>query len=565
MSPGNLVEINNLSIAFGKAPPVVNNISFAIEHGKSIAIVGESGSGKTLSSLAIMKLLPKEASIIHGEITFSPSSEKATNLLALEEAQLMEIRGNQISMIFQEPMSSLNPSMTCGNQVMEALLHHRIMSPKDAYLKVLDLFNEVQLPRIKEIFNSYPHQLSGGQRQRVMIAMAISCKPKLLIADEPTTALDVTVQKTILALLNQLREKYEMSLLFVTHDLGIVSEIAENIVVMHQGKIVEQGTTLKILHSPENDYTKGLVACRPPLSEKPYRLKTIDQFISKERIEEQILKPEKNREITREPLLEIKNLTTEFVGRRNLWGTPMNKLTAVNNVSFNVYPEETIGVVGESGCGKTTLGRTILRLIDQASGQVYYRGVEISKLDQKQFRNFRKHLQIVFQNPFSSLNPKLTVGEALMEPMIFHGILKNNKERKHRVLELLKKVKLQEEHFDRFPHEFSGGQRQRIGIARALCVEPEIIICDESVSSLDVSVQAQVLNLLNDLKEEFGLTYIFISHDLSVIKYMCDRVLVMGNGQIEEIGEPDKIFMEPVSEVTKKLVRSIPGIESNWI
>jgi peptide/nickel transport system ATP-binding protein len=382
-----------------------------------------------------------------------------------------------------------------------------------------------------------------------------------LIADEPTTALDVTVQKTILALLNQLREKYEMSLLFVTHDLGIVSEIAENILVMHQGEIVEQGTTLKILDSPENDYTKGLIACRPPLNEKPYRLKTIDQFISKESVEKKSVRPEKNRDIPLEPLLEIKNLTTEFVSKRNLWGTPLNKLIALNNVSFTVYKGETLGVVGESGCGKTTLGRTILRLIDQASGQVYYQGVEISKLTQKQFRNFRKQLQIIFQNPFSSLNPKLTVGEALMEPMIFHGILKNNKERKQRVLELLKKVKLLEEHFDRFPHEFSGGQRQRIGIARALCVEPEIIICDESVSSLDVSVQARVLNLLNDLKDEFGLTYIFISHDLSVVKYMCDRVLVMSNGQIEETGEPDKIFLAPASEVTKKLVNSIPGVE----
>lgn len=562
MSHRNLVEVKNLSIAFGKTPPVVNNISFAIEYGKSTAIVGESGSGKTLSSLAIMKLLPREASIFNGEILFCPSSAESTNLLSLDETRLKKIRGNQISMIFQEPMSSLNPSMTCGKQVMEALLHHRILSPKEAYLRVLDLFNEVQLPRIKEIFKSYPHQLSGGQLQRVMIAMAMSCRPKLLIADEPTTALDVTVQKTILALLNQLREKYEMSLLFVTHDLGIVSEIAENIVVMHQGKIVEKGNTLKILDSPENDYTKGLIACRPPLNEKPYRLKTIDQFISKESIVKEKITTEKNREITREPLLEIKNLTTEFVSKRNLWGTPLKKLTALNNVSFTVYKGEIIGVVGESGCGKTTLGRTILRLIDQASGQVFYRGVEISKLTQKQFRNFRKQLQIIFQNPFSSLNPKLTVGEALMEPMIFHGILKNNKERKQRVLELLKKVKLQEEHFDRFPHEFSGGQRQRIGIARALCVEPEIIICDESVSSLDVSVQAQVLNLLNDLKEEFGLTYIFISHDLSVVKYMCDRILVMGNGQIEETGEPDKIFLEPTSEVTKKLISSIPGVES---
>ena len=561
MNSNNLVEIKNLCIAFGKNPPVVNNITLSIEKGKSVALVGESGSGKTLSALAILNLLPSKAEITGGEILYYNSSGNAQNLIGLNEKELQRIRGNQISMVFQEPMTSLNPSMTCGKQITEAILHHKGISAKKAREEVLKLFREVQLPRIEEIFKSYPHQLSGGQRQRVMIAMAMSCNPQLLIADEPTTALDVTVQKTILILLKQLQQKYGMSLLFVTHDLGIVSEISEKIIVMHQGKIVEQGETLEILTNPQNPYTKGLIACRPPLHEKPHRLKTIEQFIQPEKPVNKIPNKKENTVPAENTLLEIQNLSTGFITKRNFWGTTKETIKAVNNVSFKVVRGETLGIVGESGCGKTTLGRSILQLVKSQSGQIIYKGSNISGLSEKQFRKLRKQLQIIFQNPYSSLNPKITIGEALIEPMIFHGILKNNRQRKDRVIELLKKVNLQADHYYRYPHEFSGGQRQRIGIARALCVEPEIIICDESVSSLDVSVQAQVLNLLNDLKDEFGLTYIFISHDLAVVKYMCDRIIVMSEGIIEETGEANQLFTSPVSSVTKKLIDSIPGMK----
>lgn len=561
MNYNNLVEIKKLSIAFGNNPPVVNNITLSIEKGKSVALVGESGSGKTLSALAILNLLPSKAEITGGEILYYNSSEIAQNLLDLNERDLQKIRGNQISMVFQEPMTSLNPSMNCGKQITEAILQHKGISAKKAREEVLELFREVQLPRIEEIFKSYPHQLSGGQRQRVMIAMAMSCKPQLLIADEPTTALDVTVQKTILILLKQLQQKYGMSLLFVTHDLGIVSEISEKIIVMHQGRIVEQGETIQILTNPQKPYTKGLIACRPPLHEKPHRLKTIEQFIQPEK--PMIIVPNKLESTVpaENTLLEIQNLSTGFITKRNFWGTTKETLKAVNNVSFKVFRGETLGIVGESGCGKTTLGRSILKLVKSQSGQIIYNGNNISGLREKQFRKLRKQLQIIFQNPFSSLNPKITIGEALIEPMIFHGILKNNRQRKDRVIELLRKVNLHADHYYRYPHEFSGGQRQRIGIARALCVEPEIIICDESVSSLDVSVQAQVLNLLNDLKDEFGLTYIFISHDLAVVKYMCDRIIVMNEGEIEETGEANQLFTFPVSSVTKKLIDSIPGMK----
>lgn len=561
MNSNNLVEVKNLSIAFGNKPPVVNNISFSIEKGKSVALVGESGSGKTLTSLAILNLLPAKAEITGGEILFYAPAGLSQNLLNMREKELQTIRGNQISMVFQEPMTSLNPSMTCGRQVTEAIMHHKAISEKKAREKVLELFREVQLPRIEDIFKSYPHQLSGGQRQRVMIAMAMSCNPLLLIADEPTTALDVTVQKTILILLKKLQQKYGMSLLFVTHDLGIVSEISEKIIVMHQGKIVEMGETTKVLTDPEHNYTKGLIACRPPLHEKPHRLKTIEQFIHSGEEPKPVKHEFSNETPNENTLLEIKNLTTGFITKRNFWGNTKETLLAVNDVSFELFRGETLGIVGESGCGKTTLGRSILKLIKSKSGQIIFKGNDISGLSEKQFRKLRKQLQIIFQNPFSSLNPKITIGEALLEPMIFHGILKNNKQRKERVIKLLKKVNLEEEHYYRYPHEFSGGQRQRIGIARALCVEPEIIICDESVSSLDVSVQAQVLNLLNDLKDEFGLTYIFISHDLAVVKYMCDRIIVMNEGKIEEKGEANQLFDSPASSVTRKLIDSIPGIK----
>ncbi len=555
-----LLDIHNLSISFEDKVPVIQNASFSIHRGESVALVGESGSGKTLTSLAIMNLLPPKAKVTGGRIDFYKNGPSPQNLLSLHERDFQKVRGNHIGMIFQEPMTSLNPSMKCGTQVVEVLLQHKKVPQKTAREMVLEQFREVQLPRLKDIYDSYPHQLSGGQRQRVMIAMAMICNPLLLIADEPTTALDVTVQKTILALLKQLQHKYEMSLLFVTHNLGIVSEMADQVVVMHNGKIIENGTVIGILNNPSESYTKGLIACQPPLTEKPYRLKTIEEFINPRGLKKSLTRPAVKSVISKNPLIEIKDLTTAFVTKRSLWGKPKKILEAVKKVSFEVYKGETLGIVGESGCGKTTLGRTILHLVKAQSGQVIYNGINISGMPEGKFRKLRKNLQIIFQNPFSSLNPKLTVGEALIEPMTFHGILSNFAQRKERVIEILKKVNLHEGHFDRYPHEFSGGQRQRIGIARALCVEPEIIVCDESVSSLDVSVQAQVLNLLNDLKNEFGLTYIFISHDLAVVRYMSDRIIVMNDGKIEEKGEADKIFTSPASEVTKKLIDAIPGL-----
>ncbi len=555
----NLLEVKNLSISFGNEPLVVNEVSFNINKGESVALVGESGSGKTLTALAILNLLPRSAQIKNGRIILNDTDKLQKNLFGLNETELQKIRGNKIAMIFQEPMSSLNPSMTCGIQATEALLIHKNISPNLAKVQVLELFNEVRLPRVKDIFKSYPHQLSGGQRQRVMIAMAMSCHPQLLIADEPTTALDVTVQKTILGILKHLQAKYNMSLLFVTHDLGIVSEISEKLIVMRHGKIVEQGITNYILNSPENVYTKGLIACRPPLHKKPYRLTTIENLIQPER-----KKIQENKTVfhSESPLLEIKNLSTEFTLKRNFWGAATKTIKAVHDISFEVFKGEVLGIVGESGCGKTTLGRGILQLVKPGSGQIVYKGQVISNLKASQFRTFRKQLQIIFQNPYSSLNPKLTAGEILMEPLIFHGLFKTKAQRKNRVLELLRKVNLNEEHFYRYPHEFSGGQRQRIVIARALCVEPEIIICDESVSSLDVSIQAQVLNLLNDLKDEFGLTYIFISHDMAVVKYMCNRIIVMNEGRLEEQGEAEQLFASPVSSVTKNLIASIPGFQN---
>ena len=554
-----LLQVEQLRIAFGNEPPVLQDVSFSINRGESLALVGESGSGKTLTSLSIMQLLPPQAKVNDGRIWFHEGEKPAADLLTYKEKELQELRGNKLSMIFQEPMTSLNPSMRCGLQVSELILRHQQISGKEAKNRTLELFEEVKLPRIRDMYSNYPHQLSGGQRQRVMIAMAMSCRPSLLIADEPTTALDVTVQKTILELLLQLREKYRMSLLFVTHDLGIVSEISDRIIVMHRGRIVEAGKTSSVLTSPEDAYTRGLIACRPPLTGKPYRLTTIGQFMEKSPAinpSETSPKPSLDRTI---PILEVRDLSTEFVTKRNLWGSAKKTLKAVNEISFEVFRGETLGIVGESGCGKTTLGRTILKLIEASSGEILYNGENISKLSNLAFRKFRKQIQIIFQNPYSSLNPKLTVGNALMEPLISYELLGSNRERKDRVIQLLKKVGLEEHHFDRYPHEFSGGQRQRIGIARALCVEPDIIICDESVSSLDVSVQAMVLNLLNDLKEEFSLTYLFISHDLAVVRYMSDRILVMNEGRLAETGPSDDLFRSPKSDVTRTLIESIPG------
>ncbi|WP_435260980.1 ABC transporter ATP-binding protein [Tenacibaculum sp. nBUS_03] len=549
-----MLEIKNLSIVF-KTNKVLNDISFSINKNQILGIVGESGSGKSISSLAIMGLLSKTATIT-GEVIFENK-----NLLSLRENEFQKIRGKEISMIFQEPMSSLNPTLSCGFQVAEILHQHNSFSKKVIKEKVIELFKKVKLPRPEQLYNSYPHEISGGQKQRVIIAMAIACKPKILIADEPTTALDVTVQKEIILLLKELQEEHKMSIIFISHDLALVSEIADNVVVMYKGNIVEKGTASSIFLTPKENYTKALIKSKPTIDKRLKKLPTINDFVNNTVTNTIYTNQERKtfhqKIYNQSPLLEIINLKKEFITNGS-WFSKKNKVVAVNSVSFKIYEGETLGLVGESGCGKTTLGRTILQLEKITSGQIIYKGNDITKLSKNELKSLRKEIQIIFQDPFSSLNPRITVGKAIMEPMIVHNILTSNKERKEYVFNLLKKVGLETDHFYRYPHEFSGGQRQRIGIARTIALQPKLIICDESVSALDVSVQAQVLNLLNQLKSEFNFTYIFISHDLSVVKYMADQLIVMNKGLIEEINDADIVYNNPETTYTKTLIEAIP-------
>ncbi len=576
-----LLEFKNLVTEFhteGNSIKAVNDVSFTLEKGETIGIVGESGSGKSVTSLSAMRLIPSPPGVISGgEILFHHNDGDVTDLLKLSIEEMRMFRGNEIAMIFQEPMTSLNPVFTCGDQVMEAITLHQKLNSEEAKSLTLDLFEKVQLPDPERIFNTYPHQISGGQKQRVMIAMAMSCQPSVLIADEPTTALDVTVQKTILQLMQKLQKEHDMGIMFITHDLGVIAELADKVVVMYKGKIVEQGNVWDIFTSPQHPYTKGLLACRPPLDKRYSFLPTVSDFmkiedggkivdigISVEDFTKRLVvsdserKSKQNELFKQKPILKINSLKTFFPIKGGFFGGITDHVKAVNNVSFDVYPGETLGLVGESGCGKTTIGRTILRLEEPTEGEMIYKGKDIAKMSDKELRIFRKEVQIIFQDPYSSLNPRMTIGDAIMEPLQVHKILDNDEQRKKRVEELLKRVSLDPSHFYRYPHEFSGGQRQRIGIARALAVNPKFIICDESVSALDVSVQAQVLNLLNELKKEFGLTYIFISHDLSVVKYMSDRMVVMQEGKIEEMGDADQIYNNPSTDYTKKLIDAIP-------
>jgi peptide/nickel transport system ATP-binding protein len=661
---GTILEVRNLVTEFrteNETVKAVNDISFAIRAGETIGIVGESGSGKSVTSLSVMGLIPNPpGKITGGEILYNSREFGKVDLRTLTEKQMRKLRGNEIAMIFQEPMTSLNPVYTCGDQVMEAILQHwkspavskskdrmqrilrfilnwffirlnsivavfallyflfagdlqigkgtvalayglssltllavfyfvrklkghkkpfRVYTSREKIAKeeTLKLFNQVQLPDPERIFEAYPHQISGGQKQRVMIAMAMSCNPQLLIADEPTTALDVTVQKTILDLMKDLQMQTNMSIMFITHDLGVIAELADRVVVMYKGKIVEQGTVLEIFSNPQHPYTQSLLACRPPLNHRLHTLPTVSDFMSVDaqgnmvsnqrsviELMHKLIVTSDQREqqlqslYKREPILQIRGLKTHFVVAKNAVGKPLRVVKAVDDVTFDVFPGETLGLVGESGCGKTTLGRTILRLIEPTGGNIVYKGKDITTLSLSELRAMRKDIQIIFQDPYSSLNPRITIGNAIMEPMRVHGIGANDTERKAKVLELLRRVNMNEEHFYRYPHEFSGGQRQRICIARALALNPQFIICDESVSALDVSVQAQVLNLLNELKKEFHFTYIFISHDLSVVKFMSDRMIVMNQGQIEEMGDADQIYNEPQKEYTRKLISAIP-------
>jgi peptide/nickel transport system ATP-binding protein len=576
-----LLEVKNLVTEFkteSESVKAVNNVSFTLHKGETIGIVGESGSGKSVTSLSVMKLIPNPPGRISaGEIIYHSRNAGPIDLVKATNKEMRAYRGNEIAMIFQEPMTSLNPVYTCGYQVMEAIILHQKLNKKEARAKALELFKKVQLPRPEEILDTYPHQISGGQKQRVMIAMAMSCNPSILIADEPTTALDVTVQKTILDLMLELQRENDMGIMFITHDLGVIAELADKVIVMYKGKIVEQGSVMDIFTNPQHPYTKGLLACRPPLGKRLHFLPTVNNFmeinadgeiIEKEQSIENVLKSavvtveERKKQhadlYSRNKILEVSNIKTYFPVNKTMFGKAKSFVKAVDDVSFDVYEGETLGLVGESGCGKTTLGRTILRLIEPTGGIIKFQGQDITNLNDTDLRNLRKDIQIIFQDPYSSLNPRITIGEAILEPMKVHGILKNDAERKEKVMQLLARIGLTENQFYRYPHEFSGGQRQRICIARVLALQPKFIICDESVSALDVSIQASVLNLLNELKTEFKFTYIFISHDLSVVKFMSDRMVVMNKGKIEEMGDADEICNNPQTDYTKNLINSIP-------
>jgi peptide/nickel transport system ATP-binding protein len=565
----NLLEIKNLSITFNAKSDAVNavdGIALHIKKGETLGIVGESGSGKSVTALSIMRLLPKQPGLTQqGEILFQPnSSEPAVDLLRLSDPEMQKIRGKAIAMIFQEPMTSLNPVFSCGDQVAEAIQLHQKMSYRQAKDSALSAFERVKLPDPKRIFQAFPHQISGGQKQRVMIAMAISCNPALLLADEPTTALDVTVQKAILELLQELKADFGLSMMFISHDLGVISEICDRVAVMYQGKIVEEGLVDQILQAPEHPYTRGLVACRPSIHRKLWRMPTVADFMENAAFDAQVVsstESEKRNTLlyAQVPLLQVHNLEVRFPAAKNWLGATTNWVHAVNKVSFDVFSGETFGLAGESGCGKTTLARAITRLTDVHDGEILYQGTDLLRLNDEELRPFRREIQIVFQDPYSSLNPRMTVGEAIMEPMTVHHLYDNAGDRRDKTMELLKIVGLEPPHFHRLPREFSGGQRQRICIARALSLQPRFLVCDEIVSSLDVSVQATILNLLMDLQEQFGLTYLFVSHDLSVIKQMCDRLMIMNDGNIETLGFTDEIYRNPSTDYVKRLLNAVPG------
>ncbi len=561
MSTKNIVEVKNLAVEFKTdegTVQAVKNISFSIPRGKTVGLVGESGSGKSITSLALMQLIGAPGKITNGEIFF-----EGEDLLKVSEAKMREIRGAKISMIFQEPMTSLNPVLTVADQITETLRLHQNMTQEQALKRALELLIQVGIPKPEERLYFYPHKFSGGQRQRIMIAMAIACNPDLLICDEPTTALDVTIQKQILDLLAEIQEKTHMSLLFITHDLGVIADIADEVMVMNKGEIVERNSSAEIFANPKHPYTKGLLACRPSLEFNPARLPVLSDFMTADGQEKAYTPRIEGARPVKDTtqgkiMLEVNDLKTHFPHTGGIFGRVQSWTHAVDGVSFKVRKGQTLGLVGESGCGKTTLGRTILRLNHSTAGQIVYDGQDITGLSNKDMHAVRKKMQIIFQDPFASLNPRMTIGAILNEPMAIHNLGANDKERLEMSADMLKKVGMSPNMLNRYPHEFSGGQRQRISIARALMVKPEFIVCDESVSALDVSIQAQILNLLLDLQDEMNLTYIFISHDLSVIKFISDDVAVMYGGKIVEHNTAQNIYDNPQHDYTKKLLSAIP-------
>lgn len=560
-----LLEVKNLSIAFptpsGTANTVVSASNFTIQKGSMVALVGESGSGKSVSALSILKLLDKKAKIT-GSILYHVSEKEIIDLAKADDITIKDIRGQKIAMIFQEPMTSLNPAYTCGNQVIEAIRAHKNISAAAAKQKAIALFTEVQLPNPTAMLKRYPHQISGGQKQRVMIAMAMCCEPDLLIADEPTTALDVRVQKNILELIKKLQVQNNLSVLLITHDLALVADVADEIVVMYKSEIVEKGAARKILNSPEHVYTKALMACRPTIKSKGKPLPVLADFLEEKKATTIISNQnnfDNNNGNLKEEILKVENLSVVYGGQKNIFGKTNVAFKAVDDVSFSIYKNETVGLVGESGCGKTTLGRAILQLVKPSSGSIHLKGKSLTTITDSALRQIRPQMQIVFQDPYGSLNPRITIGEAIAEPLKVHGLEKNKNNRKDKVISLLEDVSLLPEYYHRYPHEFSGGQRQRICIARALAMAPEFLIFDESVSALDVSVQAQVLNLINNLKATYNLTCLFISHDLSVVHYISDRILVMNQGKIVESGLADDVFFRPQNNYAQELLAAIPG------